>query len=84
MAKVVIYTTKICPYCVRAKMLLQKKGAAYEEIDVSHDPEQRMKLVEITRQRTVPQIFINDRHIGGCDDLYALERQGALDPLLAQ
>ncbi|HEX5361057.1 MAG TPA: glutaredoxin 3 [Fluviicoccus sp.] len=84
MAKVVIYTTKICPYCVRAKMLLQKKGAAYEEIDVSHDHEQRMKLVEITRQRTVPQIFINDRHIGGCDDLYALERQGALDPLLAQ
>jgi glutaredoxin 3 len=84
MAKVVIYTTKICPYCVRAKMLLQKKGAAYEEIDVSHDHEQRMKLVETTRQRTVPQIFINDRHIGGCDDLYALERQGALDPLLAQ
>ncbi|HEX5276927.1 MAG TPA: glutaredoxin 3 [Fluviicoccus sp.] len=84
MAHVVIYTTKICPYCVRAKMLLQKKGAAFEEIDVSNDHEQRMKLVEITRQRTVPQIFINDRHIGGCDDLYALERQGALDPLLAQ
>ena len=84
MAKVVIYTTKICPYCVRAKMLLQKKGAAYEEIDVSNDHEQRLKLVEMTRQRTVPQIFINDRHIGGCDELYALERQGALDPLLAQ
>ena len=84
MAKVVIYTTKICPYCVRAKMLLQKKGAAYEEIDVSNDREQRLKLVEMTRQRTVPQIFINDRHIGGCDELYALERQGALDPLLAQ
>ena len=84
MAKVVIYTTKICPYCVRAKMLLQKKGAAYEEIDVSNDHEQRLKLVEMTRQRTVPQIFINDHHIGGCDELYALERQGALDPLLAQ
>ncbi|RZU47009.1 glutaredoxin 3 [Fluviicoccus keumensis] len=84
MAHVVIYTTKICPYCVRAKMLLQKKGVAFQEIDVSNDHEQRMKLVEITRQRTVPQIFINDRHIGGCDDLYALERQGALDPLLAQ
>ena len=84
MAKVVIYTTKICPYCVRAKMLLQKKGVAYEEIIVGNDQEMRLKLVEMTRQRTVPQIFINDRHIGGCDDLYALERQGALDPLLAQ
>ena len=84
MAKIVIYTTKICPYCVRAKMLLQRKGAAFEEIDVSHDDEMRRRLVTMTGQRTVPQIFINDRHIGGCDDLYALERQGALDPLLAQ
>ena len=84
MAHVVIYTTTICPYCVRAKMLLQKKGVAYEEINVGDDHEMRIKLVEMTRQRTVPQIFINDRHIGGCDDLYALERQGALDPLLAQ
>ena len=84
MAKIVIYTTQICPYCVRAKMLLQKKGVAYEEINVGNDQEMRLKLVEMTRQRTVPQIFINDRHIGGCDDLYALERQGALDPLLAQ
>lgn len=84
MAHVVIYTTTICPYCVRAKMLLQKKGVAYEEINVGNDQEMRLKLVEMTRQRTVPQIFINDRHIGGCDDLYALERQGALDPLLAQ
>lgn len=84
MAKVVIYTTTICPYCVRAKMLLQKKGVAYEEINVGNDHELRIKLVEMTRQRTVPQIFINDRSIGGCDELYALERQGALDPLLAQ
>ncbi len=84
MAKVVIYTTTICPYCVRAKMLLQKKGVAYEEINVGNDHEMRLKLVEMTRQRTVPQIFINDRPIGGCDELYALERQGALDPLLAQ
>ncbi|MDO8331841.1 MAG: glutaredoxin 3 [Fluviicoccus sp.] len=84
MAKVVIYTTTICPYCVRAKMLLQKKGVAYEEINVGNDHEMRIKLVEMTRQRTVPQIFINDRSIGGCDELYALERQGALDPLLAQ
>jgi len=84
MANVVIYTTSICPYCVRAKMLFQRKGVSYEEIDVSRDNELRIKLMEQTKQRTVPQIFINDKHIGGCDDLYALERQGALDPLLAQ
>jgi len=84
MAQVVIYTTRICPYCVRAKQLFQRKGIAYEEIDVSNDHNTRMQLVERTKQRTVPQIFINDQHIGGCDDLYALERQGALDPLLAQ
>ena len=84
MAQVVIYTTRICPYCVRAKQLFQRKGIAYEEIDVSHNHDLRMQLVQRTKQRTVPQIFINDQHIGGCDDLYALERQGALDPLRAQ
>jgi glutaredoxin 3 len=84
MAQVVIYTTRICPYCVRAKQLFQRKGIAYEEIDVSLDNDLRLQLVARTKQRTVPQIFINDQHIGGCDDLYALERQGALDPLLAQ
>ena len=84
MAQVVIYTTRICPYCVRAKQLLQRKGVAYEEIDVSNDHATRMQLVERTKQRTVPQISINDQHIGGYDDLYALERQGALDPLLAE
>ncbi len=84
MAQVVIYTTRICPYCVRAKQLFQRKGINYQEIDVSLDHDLRIKLVERTKQRTVPQIFINDQHIGGCDDLYALERQGALDPLLAQ
>jgi glutaredoxin 3 len=84
MAQVVIYTTRICPYCVRAKQLFQRKGIDYQEIDVSLDHDLRIKLVERTKQRTVPQIFINDQHIGGCDDLYALERQGALDPLLAQ
>lgn len=83
MAKVVIYTTTICPYCVRAKMLLQRKGVAYEEVDVSGDADARRALVERTRQRTVPQIFINDEHIGGCDDLYALERAGQLDAKLA-
>ncbi|MDO8415318.1 MAG: glutaredoxin 3 [Agitococcus sp.] len=83
MAKVVIYTTSICPYCVRAKMLFQRKGVSYEEIDVSRDNDLRLKLMQQTKQRTVPQIFINEQHIGGCDDLYALDRQGALDPLLA-
>jgi len=84
MAEVIIYTTRICPYCVRAKQLFQRKGISYQEIDVSTDQELRLTLVARTKQRTVPQIFINDQHIGGCDDLYALERQGALDPLLAQ
>lgn len=83
MAKVVIYTTSICPYCVRAKMLFKRKGVSYEEIDVSRDNDLRLKLMQQTKQRTVPQIFINEQHIGGCDDLYALDRQGALDPLLA-
>lgn len=83
MATVVIYTTPICPYCVRAKNLLRQKGVTWTEIDVSRDAAQRMALVERTRQRTVPQIFINDEHIGGCDELYALERAGRLDSLLA-
>jgi len=83
MVTIVIYTTPICPYCVRAKHLLKQKGATWTEIDVSRDAAQRHALMERTRQRTVPQIFINDEHIGGCDELYALERAGRLDPLLA-
>lgn len=82
MNDIVIYTTQVCPYCVRAKQLFQRKGLAYREIDVSHDQAERMALVARTKQRTVPQIFINDQHIGGCDDLYALERSGQLDTLL--
>lgn len=83
MAKVIVYTTQVCPYCVRAKQLLKQKGVAYEEIDLSRDHEARMALVERTRMRTVPQIFINDEFIGGCDELYALERAGKLDSKLA-
>lgn len=83
MARVVVYTTQVCPYCVRAKQLLKQKGAAFEEIDLSRDHEARMALVERTRMRTVPQIFINDEFIGGCDELYALERAGQLDGKLA-
>ena len=83
MAKVEIYTTRTCPYCVKAKTLLDKKGAAYTEIDVSDDEAGRIKLVERAGgRRTVPQIFINGQHIGGSDDLYALDSKGGLDPLL--
>lgn len=83
MAAVTIYTTYACPYCVRAKQLLQHKGVDYQEIDVSHDADERMALVQRTGRRTVPQIFINEQSIGGCDELYALERAGRLDPLLS-
>lgn len=83
MADVVIYTTPICPYCVRAKSLLKQKGIEWKEIDVSRDDNERMALMARTKQRTVPQIFINGQHIGGSDDLYALERAGKLDALLA-
>ncbi len=85
MAKVEIYTTMICPYCVRAKRLLEQRNAAYEEIDVMADGKRRTEMVNRAGGRTsVPQIFINGRHIGGSDDLYALDRQGGLAPLLAE
>jgi glutaredoxin 3 len=85
MPPIKIYTTPICPYCVRAKALLKKKGARYEEIDVFMDPDARDEMEAISRgRRTVPQIFIGDHHVGGCDDLYELESAGQLDPLLAR
>lgn len=84
MNKVEIYTTKVCPYCVKAKNLLIKKGVIFTEIDVSDDPNARETLlVKAEGRRTVPQIFIDDKPIGGCDDLYALENSGELDILLA-
>jgi glutaredoxin 3 len=84
MAKVEVYTTKICPYCVRAKKLLERKGAAYTEIDVSNDPALRDFMVTRAGGRqTVPQIFINGTHVGGSDDLHALDAEGKLDPMLA-
>lgn len=83
MAKIEIYSSDRCPYCVKAKALLERKGASFEEIDVTNDDEARRRLVEKANgMRTVPQIFINDAHIGGCDDLYALENKGELDKLL--
>ncbi len=82
MPPVTIYTTPGCPFCRRAKMLLTRKGAAYEEIDVS-DPALREAMIERAGGGyTVPQIFIGVQHIGGCDDLHALDAKGELDPLL--
>ena len=78
-----MYTTQVCPYCIRAKQLLQARGVAQiEEIRIDLDPAQRMQMMEITGRRTVPQIFIGDTHVGGCDDLMALDSQGGLLPLL--
>ena len=84
MAKITIYTTRFCSYCHAAKALLQKKGLAYDEIDVSYDPAERQRMTARSNgQRKVPQIFIGETHVGGYDELYALDRQGRLDPLLA-
>ena len=77
-----IYTTQTCPYCVRAKRLLQKKNVPYDEIDVSWDDDAWLMLTQTTGRRTVPQIFIGERHVGGSDDLHALEERGELDGLL--
>ena len=84
MAKIEIYTTPFCGYCARAKGLLDRKGAAYEETDVMMDDKKRAEMRARANRTTVPQIFINGQHIGGSDDLAALERAGKLDPLLAQ
>jgi glutaredoxin 3 len=84
MPSILIYTKATCPYCIAAKDLLRKKNAAFEEIDVSGRPElQQAMSVKAGGRRTVPQIFIGDRHVGGCDDLYDLDAAGGLDPLLA-
>ncbi len=84
MKPVEIYTTPYCPYCVAAKRLLQKKGVAYQETDVSRDPALRQAMMKRAQGRhTVPQIFIGGQHVGGCDDLHALDHQGRLDPMLA-
>lgn len=84
MARVEIYTTPTCPYCIAAKKLLNEKGATFEEISVVGDPAGRQAMTERAGGRTtVPQIFVDGRHIGGCDDLYALDGKGELDPLLA-
>lgn len=84
MKTVEIYTTPTCPYCMAAKRLLQKKGAAYQEIDVSGDPALRDKMMERAGgRRSVPQIFIGGLHVGGSDDIHLLDHEGRLDPMLA-
>jgi glutaredoxin 3 len=83
MQAVKMYTTQVCPYCIRAKALLQQRGvAAIEEVRIDLDPAQRDHMMAITGRRTVPQIFIGDTHVGGCDDLMALDQRGGLMPLL--
>ena len=84
MSKVLMYSTGVCPYCVRAEQLLTRKGVNdIEKVRVDLEPERRQEMMQRTGQRTVPQIYIGETHVGGCDDLYELERQGKLDSLLA-
>jgi glutaredoxin 3 len=83
MQPVKMYTTAVCPYCIRAKQILKSKGVdAIDEIRVDMNPQERMRMMEMTGRRTVPQIFIGETHVGGCDDLMDLDRRGGLDPLL--
>lgn len=82
MANVIMYTTAYCPYCIQARTLLEKKGVQYTDIRVDEDPSKRNEMITKSGRHTVPQIFINGQHIGGCDDMYALESRGQLDELL--
>lgn len=82
MAQVTIYTKPYCPYCIRAVSLLEKKGVAFDEIEAAFDPEKKQEMMRRSGRATFPQIFIGDQHIGGCDDMLALEREGKLDALL--
>ncbi len=84
MPKVLMYATAVCPYCVRAEQLLRRKGVIeIEKVRIDLDPARRDEMMEKTGRRTVPQIYIGETHVGGCDDLHELDRQGKLDPLLA-
>jgi glutaredoxin 3 len=84
MKTVRMYTTEVCPFCIRAKALLRQRGVAQiDEVRVDLDPGQRMHMMRLTGRRTVPQIFIGDTHVGGCDDLMALDQRGGLMPMLA-
>lgn len=82
MPEIIIYTANLCPYCTMAKRLFERKGVSYKEINVDAEPGLRQQMMEKTQRRTVPQIYIGERHIGGFDDLYALDQRQELDPLL--
>ena len=83
MPPIKMYTTAVCPYCIRAKQILKAKGVEHiEEIRIDTDPSQREQMMSLTGQRTVPQIYIGSTHVGGCDDLIALDGRGGLEPLL--
>ncbi|SUB65036.1 Glutaredoxin-3 [Plesiomonas shigelloides] len=84
MAQIEIYTKATCPFCIRAKALLTRKGAAFDEIAIDNDAQARAMMIERSGRTTVPQIFIDGQHVGGCDDLHALDAAGKLDPLLAR
>lgn len=84
MRKVLMYSTEVCPYCIRAEALLKRKGVAeIEKVRIDLDPARQAEMIEKTGRRTVPQIYIGETHVGGCDDLHELEKQGKLDALLA-
>jgi glutaredoxin 3 len=82
MAKVLMYSTGVCPFCLMAERLLKSKGAEIEKVRVDLEPERRQEMMQRTGRRTVPQIYVGERHVGGYDDLAALDRAGGLDPLL--
>lgn len=82
MAKIEIYTKQTCPFCHRAKALLEQKGVSWHEIAIDNDAEKRAEMIERSGRSTVPQVFIDGQHIGGCDDLFALDQRAGLDPLL--
>lgn len=82
MKDIIIYTTRFCPFCIRAKQLLKSKGVDYQEVAVDNNSELRQEMLEKSGQRTVPQIWINNQHIGGCDELYELESSGTLNSIL--
>ena len=83
MKPVTVYSTRVCPYCVRAKALLDSKHIPYTEVMVDVDRERLAEMMQKSGRRTVPQIFVGDRHVGGCDDLYALDHEGKLDALVS-
>jgi len=82
MAEIVIYSSNFCPFCVRAKQLIEHKGLAFKEVLIDGEPATRQKMMQLSGRHTVPQIWIGDTHVGGCDELFALERAGELDSLV--